>query len=274
VLKADVVYAVLIVAGAMVATLTPAPAAVAALLLACSATVGGLMCSRSLWREVPWNVHGAPHILRSIAPIGVVTAGGAAIHWVFSQGYNFLVAGTLDVTAVAAIAATRILIMPINLLSTGIGTMMLPTTSNWLQKLETPVVLRRLLFIATTLALAAVGYFGVLWLVRDWLFTTLLKKNFAQRDQLLLLWYAVGILMLLRDQLIHLPLARSRFHILTVLTSVSALLSLAVSYVSMRMVGVTGALLGVITGETVSVVGLLILSFLEARRPSRIALSA
>ena len=266
VLKADITYAVLMILGAMVATLTPAPAAICALAVACAATAGGLLCSRYLWRQVPWNIHGAPGILRAIAPIGIVTAAGAAIHWLFSQGYNFLVAGTLDVSAVAAIAATRILIMPVNLLSTGIGTMMLPTTSGWLQTMDARVVLRRLLLLASALALAALGYFAVLWLVRDWLFANVLKKQFAQRDRLLLLWYAVGLLMLLRDQLIYLLLARSRFHVLTLLTFVSALLSLITSYFSMRLIGVTGALWGVITGETISVIGLLTLSFMEVRK--------
>ena len=38
----------------------------------------------------------------------------------------------LDVAAVAAFAATRLLVMPINLLSSGIGTLMLPLASGWM----------------------------------------------------------------------------------------------------------------------------------------------
>jgi O-antigen/teichoic acid export membrane protein len=266
VLKADVIYSIVLICSAVLATFSTAAAALAALGLACAALVGGLMCSRSMWRIEPWNVQGAPGTLRAIAPLGLVTATGSGIHWMFSQGYNFLVAATLDVPSVAAIAATRILIMPVNLLSSGIGTIMLPTASGWLQTHPATVVLRRLMMIAFSLATAALIYFAVLWLIRDWVFTVILKKQVAQRDSLLLLWYAVGILMLLRDQLVYLLLARSRFHALTVLTLVSALVALATSYVGMKLAGVAGALVGVLVGETLNVTGMLMLSTIEVRK--------
>jgi len=273
VLKADVIYAALLISSAMLATLSPAAAAFAACGMACAALAGGLMCSKSMWRIAPWNIRGAPGILRAIAPLGLVTAAGSAIHWAFSQGYNFLVAATLDVPSVAAIAATRILIMPVNLLSAGIGTIMLPTASGWLQTRSAAVVLRRMLLIASSLAAAALLYFAVLWVVRDWVFTVVLKKHVAQRDRLLLLWYAVGILMLLRDQLVYLLLARSRFHALTLLTLVSALVALTTSYVGMRLMGVAGALLGVLAGETLNVGGMLLLSTVEVRKRPGVAVS-
>jgi O-antigen/teichoic acid export membrane protein len=144
--------------------------------------------------------------------------------------------------------------------------LMLPTISGWLQFLPASVVLRRLLLIACALALVAIGYFGLVWTLRDWIFVTLLKKNILRRDELVLLWFAVGLLMLLRDQLIFLLLARERFHSLTTLTAASALVSLTVSVLSMRLIGVTGALLGVLAGEAVNVSCLLTLSTLEARR--------
>lgn len=265
VLRADAAYAVLLVIGALIATTTPAPAAVAALGLAVAALVGGSLGSRSLWRLRPWNKH-ARGSFRDIAPLGAVTASGSAIHWLFSQGYNFLVAWTLDVPAVAAIAATRILIMPVNLVSTGIGTMMLPTVSGWLQARPAAEVLRRLLLIVGSLAAGALCYFAILWVLRDWVFTTLIKKQVEQRDELLLLWFAVAILMLLRDQIIHLMLARARFHALTWLTLMCALLALATSYFGMKLIGVAGALIGVLIGEAINVAGLLMLSSIEARR--------
>jgi O-antigen/teichoic acid export membrane protein len=266
VLRADIVYSLLLIGGALLATLSPAPAALAALAMSLAALVGGLICSKSLWRIEPWNVVGEPGILRAIAPLGAWTSAGAAIHWLFSQGYNFLVAGTLGVDAVAAIAATRILIMPVNLVSTGIGTLMLPTISKWLQTRSTSSVLYRQLLIATALGLAAIGYFVLLWSMRDWLFANVLKKHLAQRDELLSLWYAVGLLMLLRDQLVYLLLSKLRYRILTVLTLLSALIALGTSYFGMLRVGPPGALLGIVAGELVNVTGLIALSLREARK--------
>ena len=268
VLRADVAYAILLIVGVMIATLTPAPAIAAAGSLAVAAIIGGLSCHAALWRWAPWNIRGAPGILVAIAPLGFWTAAGSAIHWLFSQGYNFLVAGMLGVGSVAAISATRILIMPVNLLSTGIGNLMLPTISNWLHNHSAPVVLKRQMLIAGSLATAALCYFALLWVFRDWLFLAVLKKDIAQRDQLLMLWYGVGLLMLLRDQFVYLLLSRSRFRILTVLTFVSALIALCSSYVGIQQMGAAGALVGVLFGEIVNVGGLLILSLRETKKGS------
>lgn len=269
VLRADLAFAIILILGATIATLTPKPAAVVILFFALAALTGALICSLSLWRFAPWNIDGAPGILKAILPFAVWTTSGCAIHWVFSQGYNFLVAGTLGVTAVAAVAATRTLIMPVNLLSTGIGTLMLPTVSNWLQAHDPRLVLNRQLLIAGALAAVAACYFTGVWIFRDWIFTNVLNKTLAQRDLLLLLWFAVGILMLLRDQLVYLLLSRSRVRALTILTLASALVSLATSYLSMRQIGAPGALVGVLVGELVNVSGLIILSIGESRRSPR-----
>jgi O-antigen/teichoic acid export membrane protein len=83
------------------------------------------------------------------------------------------------------------------------------------------------------------------------------------------MWFFIFALMVFRDQLLFLPLARRRFRILTGITFLSAVLSLSVSYVMMRRVGVEGALIGVLTGEISSVLGLVLLSTLEMRRSTQ-----
>jgi O-antigen/teichoic acid export membrane protein len=265
VLRADIGYAILLIVSVLLATLSSSPAAFAALGLGIAALLGGAACSMSLWRFEPWNIRGERGILRALIPFGAWTSAGAAIHWLFSQGYNFLVAGTLGVSAVAAIAATRILIMPVNLISTGIGTMMLPTISTWLQTRRAAAVLYRQLLIAGGLGAAALLYFGVVWITRDWLFNHVLKKELEQRDWLLLLWFGVGLLMLLRDQLVYLLLSRLRYRVLTVLTLLSALVALGTSYAGMLQFGAPGALVGILAGELLNVAGLMLLSFREAR---------
>lgn len=266
VLFADAGYVALLLAGAMLATLTTAPAVAASVTLGIAALVGGLLCARALWRFEPWNTPGTKGILWAIAPLGKWSVSGAAIYWVFSQGYNYLVAGVLSVPAVAALAATRLTIMPVNLLSSGIGTMMLPTVVRWLNVHSQPKVLRRLLGFTLLLSVAAICYFSVLWLFRGWVFAHVLKKQFVQRDTLLLLWFAVGLLMLCRDQLLYFLAARERFRTMTMLTLASALLALAVSYLALPRVGVMGALLGVLAGEVLNVGGLIALSAVESRR--------
>jgi O-antigen/teichoic acid export membrane protein len=267
VLQVDALYVVMLVAGTFAGTLSPVPALATVLTLCLSASTGALLLGRALWRHEPWNIEGAP-VLRSIAPIGAWTVAGSGIHWTFTQGYNYLVAGTLSVPTVAAVAATRLLMMPVNMLSTGVGSLMLPTTSAWQLEHGPRVIFTRLLLLCVGLAGIAWVYFGGVWLLRDWLFTVVLKKEFPQRDLLVSLWFGVFTLMIFRDQLLFLPLARGRYRVLTGLTMISAVVSLTVSYLTMVRIGMVGAVIGVIIGEAISVVGLLALGAFELRKPA------
>jgi O-antigen/teichoic acid export membrane protein len=267
VLRTDIVYVVLMVTGVFAATLTPAPAVAAVLTLGLAATASGILLSQTLRRHESWTTEGSQGILREIAPLAVWPTAGAAIHWTFSQGYIYLVAGMLDVAAVAAIAATRLLLMPVNLVSAGIGSIMLPLASGWLHQHGAPMLLRRLCLMALGLAAATLCYFSVLWLLRDWIFSVVLKKQFAQRDALLMLWGAIFLVMVVRYQLGYLLAAQGRFRALTLTTLVSAVISLAASYWAMLRFGVAGALVGMLIGELISVTGIVIISFRKARQP-------
>jgi O-antigen/teichoic acid export membrane protein len=266
VLKADVVYAAMLVAGAVLAVLTPAPATCASLTLCASALVGGWLLRRRLRLLEGLNTDGAPHILREVAATGAWSAAGAGSHWAFSQGYSYLVAGVLGVASVASIAATRQLMMPVNLLSTGISSIMLPTISGLLNKHPASTVFRRLLLMSAGLAAAALLYLVTLWLLRDWVFSQLLRKNFAERDMLLLLWSGVFLTMVVRDQLLNLLAARERFRLLLLLTLSSAVVSLSLAYWLMLRVGVAGAAIGVLVGELCNVTGIVVFSLREQER--------
>jgi O-antigen/teichoic acid export membrane protein len=266
VLPVDFLYVAILVCGALLATLTPAPAVVTVLVLSVAAATAGLLLSKRLWRHERWNIRGAPGILLQMVPVGGWTVAGTAIHWTFSQGYNYLIVGTLDINAVAATAATRIFMMPVNMLSTGISSLMMPTASGWLLKHGTRTVFKRLALLAAALAGVSLCYLGAVWICRDWLFTNILHKQFEQRDLLLKLWSVVFILMIFRDQLLYLLLARTRYRPLTALTFCSAVLSLAVSYACLTRIGVAGALVGVMAGEILSVIGLVVMGFIEMHR--------
>lgn len=271
VLRGDVVYVVVLLAGVLLAVQGPAGivAAVAALALAGAALVASLRLSRSLRRVEPWDLKGVPGILRQIAPLGAWSTAGAAIHWSFSQGYGVLAAVTLDIHAVAAIAATRMLAMPVTLLATGIGSLMLPLTARWLVDHGARWVLRRLLWIAGVMALISMAYFGLLWLTRDWVFDVLIRKRFADGDALLLLWSASFVMMAVHQQLLWLLIARARFHALTLLALVSAVVAIVSSYLGMRHFGVIGAPMGILFGETLNVLGVVLLCQRELRRDAQ-----
>jgi O-antigen/teichoic acid export membrane protein len=261
VLRTDLVYVLLIVTGVWVASGTSAPATIAVLALTVAAVLSGVVLSRSLRRREPWNLDGQPGILREIAPLAAWATAGAAIHWTFSQGYTYLVAGTLDVAAVAALAGTRLLMMPVNLLVMGVGSLMLPFASGWLHQHGAATARRRLWISALGLGAAALCYSGVLWWFREWIFTVILHKRFIHRDELLLLWSAIFLVIVMRDQMNYLLAAQGRFRSLTLMTLGSAVVSLAASYLAILRFGVPGALMGMLLGESISAVGTLILSF-------------
>lgn len=263
VLRGDFIYAVLLGGGVFLATFSPAPAAAAALATGCAALVAGVLQLRALRRVEEWNTQGAPGILRQIAPVGTWSTAGAAIHWSFSQGYTYLIAAMLDVRAVAAVAATRLIVMPVNLLATGIGSLMLPVAARWLHDSGAPLVLRRLLWFALGIGVLSVCYFAVLWVLRDWVFDVVLKKQFAQRDLLLMLWSASFVLMAVNQQLLWLPVVRQRFRSLTSLALISATLALACSYAGILRYGGAGAPLGILVGEVINTAGIVILCLRE-----------
>ncbi len=267
VLKADSVYVVLLISGVFAATMSAFVAVIAIAAVGCAAIVGRTLLARALWRHEAWNIAGAPDILKDIGSLGIWSTAGSAIHWALSQGYNYLVAGTLDVEAVASIAITRLLMMPVNLLSAGIGTLLFPLTSKWMRDLGLLPTLRRLIIFALGVVGAALLYFAAMWLLRGWIFTEILKKQVEQRDALLLLWCAVFTLMLIRDQLVNILTAREQFRRLTTLTGISAAISLIASYAAMLRYGVSGAVAGVLIGELCNVIGIVVLIVIETKRP-------
>jgi O-antigen/teichoic acid export membrane protein len=260
VLGVDTLHVLLLLAGICIASLTAAPAIAAVGALTLAAVISGTLLLRILRQNDEWRSGSVNGLLRDIAPVAAWSTGGAAVHWAYTQGYIYLVAGTLGMTAVAAVAATRLLMMPVNLLSTGIGSLMLPVTAGWLHKHGPGLVLRRLCLLAAGMVIATCCYFLVLWVLRDWIFASVLHKDFGHRDHLLMMWGAIFLLIVIRDQLIYLPAAQGRFHTLTLLALFGALVALAAGYWGIAHSGLRGALLGPLAGELVSVIGMVILS--------------
>jgi O-antigen/teichoic acid export membrane protein len=260
VLLADLAYVVLLAVGVFGSTLTKVPAMGALAALGVAALVSRFVLGRAMALHAPSRDGVRPGLIREIAPLASWATAGAAIHWSFSQGYVFVVAGALDVSAVAAIAATRLLLMPVNLLSTGIGSLMLPMSSAWLRQHGAVRVLRRLAGFALGMAALTLVYFGLLWHWRDAIFSLVLHKAFAQRDVLLLLWGLIFLVMVVRDQIMYLPASQGRFRAMSLLTGCCAVVSLSTSWIGMRLFGAPWALGGMLLGELLSLLGMALLA--------------
>jgi O-antigen/teichoic acid export membrane protein len=265
VLRADVVYAVLFVGGVWLSTLTAIPAALAALAMAGAAVVGGLLLSNALWRHDPWRTPGSRGVFMQSVQFGLWAATGAVIHWVFNQGYTYIVALRLDVTAVAAIAATRLLLSPLGVFSLGISSLMLPTSTLWLKHHGLRGLLRRVLLFTLGLACVSIVYVAVMWSVRDWIFLNVLKRDYPQRDLLLGIWSLIFFCTVVRDQVIFLQMARGHFKSLAGLTLGCAILGLTVTFLAIGRFGAAGGLAGLLAGEIGYVVGVMALTIRDIR---------
>jgi O-antigen/teichoic acid export membrane protein len=268
VLWGDLCYVAVILVGVMLATYAHAVATVATLAIGAAAGLSAILLSKAVSAGDPHcpDAAGSRGILRAFAPLGAWSVAGAAAHWALSQGYTFIVAGVLSVQSVAAIAGTRVLLMPLNLLSAGIGAQLFPLTADWVHTLGVLPALRRLVHVSIAFVASGLGYFAIIWFSRDWIFETVLRKHFVQQDALLLLWGGVFVLMLVRDQLVKLLAARERFPLLASITVASAVLSLACGWLAMGRFGEVGAVAGILIGELSNVVGIVILSFREIRK--------
>ena len=265
VLRADVVFAIMLVGGIWLSTLTRAPAALSALAMAGAAVVGGLLLSRALWRHDPWKTPGLSGALASSARLGVWSATGAVIHWAFTQGYSYIVAAQLDVSAVAAIAATRLLLSPLGMVSLGIGSAMFSTSKVWLKHHGSKGLLRRILVFTLGMACTTIAYVAVMWAMRGWIFLHILKRDYPQRDLLLGIWSLIFLCTVMRDQVIYLLMAKGQFKRLAGLVAFCAVLGLSVTSVLIRPFGAAGGLLGLLAGEIANVIGVLVLTFRDSR---------
>jgi O-antigen/teichoic acid export membrane protein len=265
VLRADLAYVVLLICGAFLATLTPQPALLAIVSLGVAALTGRYILRRGLWQHEPWNRDASGEVLRKMAVMGTWAITGSGIHWLLIQGYSYLVAGMLDVRHVAALAATRLLLMPVFVLSGGVSMLLFPITSRWVHERGAQAAARRLIMLAGGLLMLALCYMAVMWTARDWIFSVVLHKNFADRDLLLLLWSAVFLVTLCRDQLATLPASRERFRDMTLLTGGSAIVWLVASYFAVSRYGAPGAVAGMLVGEFTNVIGLVVMIIRETR---------
>lgn len=265
-LLGDVTYVVVLICGAAIGVSTSVPAIVTLVFMGLGALAGGLVNSRLAWARERWNVNAVSRVWRDIAAVGVWTGAGSAAHWGLNQGYNYLIVGTLNVAAIAAIGSARTMMMPVGLLSAGVSSLMLPTVYAWLPEHGVSGTVRRVTLSAAAISGLALLYLALFWPMRDFVFSHILHKQFAQRDLMLLLWSAVSVVTVARDQFVNFFLARTRYQSMTGITLVSAIVSLTVGYIMLFRIGAAGGVLGVLVGELINVMALIVMSRLEVRR--------
>jgi O-antigen/teichoic acid export membrane protein len=274
ILRADFCYALAIVIGAVAAGQVVPWLAPATVLLAMALAALGSheLLRRSLHRQTNPPKGRQSGLLQEIIPLALWSTSGAALFWLYTQGFLYLVAANLGTTAVAALAATRLLLMPMNLLSSGLGGLLSPAAASWLGSLGRAGLLRRLSGIALAMAAFTALWVGLLYFWREPLFYLLFRKPIPHAGTLLLAWGAVYISMAMRDQVGYLLTALGRYRELTLLTTLATITSLASCLIGMAWLpDVRGAMAGIVIGEGLTLVGILVLVIRAVRQPAAIS---
>jgi O-antigen/teichoic acid export membrane protein len=275
-LRADVVYVVILLAGALIAAYGPKPAviwAVAALVAA--AVMGGGAARRSLGKDPGWVSGNAALFWRELRPLGVWATVGAAIYWLYSQSYNYVLASRVNLTAVADVNAVRLLLMPTIVLTVGVKTLLVPTAARWLADSSLGRLIRRLIVFATGIAVLDFFYFAMVWIFRDWLSMDMMHKTIGDRDRLLILWAILSLIALYRDLLQTGLFVLHKFKPLAWLTATSAIVSLSIMWFGIKIWGPAAALIGQVAGEGVNLAGVIVLlagAYFQSRQRRTFAL--
>ena len=258
--SADAVYAVTLLVGVSAAILVGKDIVVGATCaLVIAGWAGAAAAHRSLAEGPGWQENGAVSIWPQIHALGLWSLVGAAIWWVLGQSYSYLLATRLDLTAVADVNATRLLLMPAIAFAIGVGSLLTPTAASWYTHIGIHRLVRRLLMFLAVVGLLEITYFFAIWVGRDWLVNDILHKHIHDLDRLLILWAAVALVGLCRDILQSALVVLGRYRSLAWQVGVSAAVAVVVMWYGLGRWGAPGVLVGMIVGELINLTGIIIL---------------
>jgi O-antigen/teichoic acid export membrane protein len=269
-LRADMLYVVVLLSGALLAAYGPKPAVVwAVAALVAAALVGQAAAHHSLSRNPGFVTGDATLFWLEMRPLAVWATIGAMTYWIYNQSYNYILASRINLTAVADVNAARLLLMPTIVLTVGVKALLVPTAAAWLAESSIGRLIRRLLWFATGIAALDLIYCGAVWTFRDWLSHDLMHKSIGDRDRLLILWAVLSLIALYRDLLQTGLFALRKFRSLAGVTAASAIVSLSIVWLGIKVWGPAAALIGQVAGESINLGGVVVLLGFAYRHTAR-----
>lgn len=259
-LRADVVYALALLCGVGAAVLIGkwvVVGAVCALVVAAWAGAGD--AHRSLDVDPGWRDGEAALIWPDIRALGFWSALGSTIYWFLGQSYSYVLAAGIDLRAVANVNASRVLMMPMFVLTIGVASLLGPSAATWYGQMGLRRLVRRLLVFLLVVGTVEAAYFAIVWIARDWLVVDVLHKQIADRDRLFILWAVVAFIALVRDFLQCALTATGHFRSLAWQVGISAVVAMLIMWFGIAWWGAAAALIGQIVGELLNLAGILYL---------------
>jgi O-antigen/teichoic acid export membrane protein len=259
-LAADAVFVALLVLGAGLAIVVHNSAVLwVTATVFVAALVGAAIADRRLAISPGWTDADAGPVLREMRPLGIWAMVGSLAFWAYSQSSNYLLAGVVDLKAVADVNATRLMLMPAIVLSIGVQSLLLPTAAKWNAEMGFSRLMNRLFAFIAGVGFLDLLYVAVIWISRNWIAGTVLHKDIAKLDQLLILWALVTLIGLLRDVLQSALFALGQLKSLAWQTSFCAAAGVLVSWFGLAWWGAPAVLIGQIVAELLNIGGVLLL---------------
>jgi O-antigen/teichoic acid export membrane protein len=267
VLRADTIYVLVLVLGVFIAAIESKHA----ILLAISAVIlatwlGSFRARATLAKDPGWISGESGPFWQEIRNLGTWSLVGAVIYWIFSQSYNYVLAARIDLKSVADVNAARLMLMPVIVLTVGIGGLLPPNAATWLADLGFKRMIRRLLAFIAIVGLIDLVYVGVVWIGRNWVTDVLMHKHILDRDRLLILWAGVALIGLVRDVLQPALFALRRVRSMAWMVALGAVVSLSFMWWGLTRYGAAAALMGQILGELLNLAGIIALLVRHSRR--------
>lgn len=277
ILRSDLAFVAVLVAGAAIASLGPlasVAAAVAVVGATAAAFVGDRLGRAAVRRSIGWQPGPAAGWWREMLPLSTWASVGALTHFSLSQSYNVIVASQFDVAAVAAVNAARLMLMPTYLLANGVKGLLVPMSARWLRDEGFDALLRKLTLFVIGLGVLSLAYFVVMWFSRDWIMESVLKKSFPQMDMMICGWGVLVLINLVRDTYQNALLVREKFRALAGLVALGATVSIGSMWVAIDHFGTAGVVLGMICGELVYLFCVIALVLRERAKPETFGAAA
>lgn len=269
-LGADTIYVTVFLLGIAMALVAPHLAGFLAIVaLAAAGLSGGFVAHRMLASDPGWISGDARPYWQEIRTLGLWSVIGAVIYWLFGQSWNYVLATRLDLTAVAAVNAVRLVVMPVLVFQYGIQNLLYPVAANWLASVGMARALRRLALLTVAILVPDLLYLGIVWIFRNWLIVDIMHKHIPDQDRLLVLWACVTLVFLPREVLQAALSALKRVKSMAWLIALSAAVSLTLMWIGIPLWGASAVLIGQLAGEGVNLIGLSLLLWRDVRAHAR-----
>ena len=255
-LKFDLLYAVMFAGIVFAAVDQPYAAAWALTGMAAGSLMALILARKHLIKRtrMKWQL-----ICQAFAkswPLGRWSLAGGLLAWSYLNGFYYVVSLIATLNTVAILGAARLLVMPINLLITGMNQQMLPMTRNWLNLHGIRGAEKRLAIASLGVCGLALTYLGLLWLLRSPIIVGLLGQSLTELEPIVLLWGATYVAFTVRSTWMLLLQALGKFDSLTRLVAIAAPISLVSVFVLVPKYGAAGAVTAVLIAELIELTGI------------------